>query len=44
MSKKNFHELADHVPEDDLAPEIIEKLDVIADVAERAAPRSREAE
>lgn len=34
MQKKNFHELADHVPDDEIDPEIREKLDVIAQVAE----------
>ena len=38
MDKKNFHELADHVPEDEIDPEIGDKLDVIARVAESAAP------
>ena len=36
MSKKNFYELADHVPEDGIDPEIAEKLDAIAAVADRA--------
>ena len=40
MDKKNFHELADHVPEDEIDPEIGEKLDMIARVAESAAPAS----
>lgn len=38
MSKKNFYELADHVPEDGIDPEIGEKLDAIAAVAESATP------
>ena len=38
MDKKNFHALADHVPEDEIDPEIGEKLDAIARVAESAAP------
>ncbi len=38
MNKKNFHELADHVPEDEIDPDIGEKLDAIAHVAESAAP------
>ena len=42
MDKKNFHELADHVPEDEIDPEIGEKLDMIARVAESAAPASDE--
>ena len=38
MQKKNFHELADHVPDDEIDPEIREKLDAIARVAESAGP------
>ena len=38
MAKKNFHELADHVPDGEIDPEITEKLDAIAQVAEDAAP------
>ncbi len=38
MSKKNFYELADYVPEGEIDPEIGEKLDVIASVAESASP------
>ena len=38
MNKKSFHELAGHVPEDEIDPEIGEKLDAIARVAESAAP------
>ena len=34
MQKKNFHELADHVPDGEIDPEIGEKLDAIAQVAE----------
>lgn len=30
MPKKRFHELAAHIPDDDLDPEITEKLDLIA--------------
>ena len=40
MDKKNFHALADHVPGDEIDPEIGEKLDAIARVAESAAPAS----
>ena len=36
MQKKNFHELADHVPDHEIDPEIGEKLDAIARVAESA--------
>ncbi len=38
MSKKNFYELADYVPEDEIDPEIGDKLDAIAAVAESARP------
>ena len=38
MAKKNFHELAGHVPAEEIAPEVREKLDVIARVAEEAVP------
>lgn len=38
MVKKNFHELADYVPEDEIDSEIGEKLDAIARVAESVAP------
>ncbi len=38
MQKKNFHELADHVPDGEIDPEIREKLDAIAQVAEGAEP------
>lgn len=38
MSKKNFYELADYVPEEEIDPEIGEKLDAIATVAESARP------
>ena len=36
MQKKNFYELADHVPDHEIDPEIREKLDAIAQVAESA--------
>lgn len=36
MAKKNFYELAAHVPAAEIDPEISEKLDVIAQVARRA--------
>ena len=38
MNKNNFHELAGHVPENEIDPEVGEKLDAIAAVAESAAP------
>ena len=40
MEKKQFYELAQHVPADQIAPEITEKLDAIASVAESAKPVS----
>ena len=36
MAKKNFHRLVEHIPDEDIEPEIVEKLDAIADVAKRA--------
>jgi ABC-type multidrug transport system ATPase subunit len=38
MRKNDYHILADLVPEDLIAPEIIEKLDAIAQVAQKAHP------
>ncbi len=38
MNKKNFYELADCVPEDEIDPEIGDKLDAIAAVADGAIP------
>lgn len=38
MQKKHFYELADYVPEPDLAPEIADVLDAIAEVASSATP------
>ena len=38
MNKKNFYELADCVPEDEIDPEIGEKLDAITAVADGAIP------
>ena len=38
MAKKSFYELAEYVPETEIDPEIHEKLDAIADVAEIATP------
>ena len=38
MSKKSFYELAEHVPPDDLHPEVREKLDAISEVAANAVP------
>ena len=42
MAKKNFYELADYVPEDEIDSEIGEKLDAIARIAEAAASASNE--
>ena len=42
MDKKNFHALVDHVPENEIDPEIGEKLDAIARVAASAAPTGDE--
>ena len=36
MQKKNFHKIADHVPDHEIDPEIGEKLDAIVRVAESA--------
>ena len=38
MSKKSFYELAEHVPPDEIDPEVREKLDAIAEVAASARP------
>ncbi len=38
MAKKNFHELAEHVPDGEIDPEIREKLDTITGAAESADP------
>ena len=38
MAKKQFYELASHVPEEKIDPEITEKLDAIVRVAESAEP------
>ena len=38
MAKKNFYELAEHVPSGEIDPEIGEKLDSVARVAESAVP------
>ena len=39
MSKKSFYELARHVPDHEIDPEIGEKLDAIASAAKSATPR-----
>ena len=38
MAKKDFYELAEHVPDNEIDPEISEKLDAIASVAAGAEP------
>jgi len=38
MAKKSFYELADHVPENEIDPEIREKLDAIVNAAKAAKP------
>ena len=38
VAKKNFYELAEHVPDSEIDPEISEKLDAIVRVAESATP------
>ena len=37
MNKKNFHELAQHIPENEIAYEVREKLNAIVQVAESVA-------
>ena len=39
MGKKNFYELADHIPKAEIDPEVTEKLDAIAETAQSARPR-----
>ena len=39
MSKKDFYELAQYVPESEIDPEIRDKLDAIARIADSATPR-----
>ena len=36
MHKSNFHQLAKYVPEDEIDPEVTQKLDSIVEVAEGA--------
>ena len=40
MSKKNFYELAEHVPDNEISTEVGEKLDVIVRVAEHATTQA----
>ena len=42
MAKKNYHELVEHVPDGEIDPEIREKLDAIARVAESATPAAEQ--
>ena len=42
MAKKNFHELANYVPEAEIDSEIGEKLDAIVRISENIAPAIRE--
>ena len=42
MNKKDFYELAEYVPEDEIDTEIRAKLDAIVCVAKGASPRTRE--
>lgn len=42
MAKKSFYELAEHVPEGEIDPEIREKLDAIVHTANSATPRGNE--
>lgn len=38
MARKNYHQLVQYVPDDEIDPEITEKLDAIVAVAESANP------
>ena len=42
MNKKSFYELAEHVPDDEISDEVVEKLDAIVHVAEIAIPGDSE--
>ena len=42
MGKKNYHELAEYVPDGEIDPEVREKLDAVARVAADAAPEKKE--
>ena len=42
MNKKDFYELAEYVPEDEIDAEIRAKLDAIVRVAKGATPGTRE--
>jgi len=42
MARKSFYELAEHVPEGEIDPEIREKLDAIVRTANSATPRGNE--
>ena len=42
MNKKSFYELAEHVPNDEIDDEVVEKLDAIVRIAESAMPGDSE--
>lgn len=42
MNKKDFYELANYIPIEDISPEVLEKLDAIAATAESATPAVNE--
>lgn len=42
MNKKDFYELANYIPIEEISPEVIEKLDAIAATAESATPAVNE--
>ena len=42
MNKKDFYELANYIPAQEISPEVIEKLDAIASIAESAKPSVNE--
>lgn len=42
MNKKSFYELAEHVPDDEISDEVVEKLDAIVRIAESAIPGDSE--
>ena len=42
MNKKSFYELAEHVPDDEISDEVVEKLNAIVRVAESAIPGDSE--
>ena len=40
LLKRDFYKLVEHIPHADIDPEVVEKLDAIATVAEQAKPRA----